>query len=63
VADAVARARAAGADAVVTTAKDAVRLEGLPVAGLPVLVLEIEAAIADEARLRARLLAVAGRPL
>jgi hypothetical protein len=49
---------------VVTTAKDVVRLAGLPPAGLPVLVLEVEAAIADEARFRARLLAAAagGRP-
>ena len=54
--DAVARARAAGADAIVTTAKDAVRLEGLPAAGLPVLVLEVAAEIADEARFRERLL-------
>jgi tetraacyldisaccharide 4'-kinase len=61
--DAVARARAAGADAVVTTAKDAVRLEGLPAAGLPVLVLEVAAEIADETRLRERLLAAAGRPV
>jgi tetraacyldisaccharide 4'-kinase len=60
--DAVARARAAGADAVVTTAKDAVRLAGLPVAGLPVLVLEVASEIADEARFRSRLLAAAGRP-
>ena len=53
------RARAAGADALLTTAKDAVRL---PEAGidLPVLVLRIAAEIADETRFRARLLAVAG---
>jgi tetraacyldisaccharide 4'-kinase len=63
--DTVARARAAGADAVVTTAKDVVRLEGLPASGLPLLVLEVEAAIADEARFRERLLAAvaAGRPV
>ena len=57
VGDAIARARAAGADAVVTTAKDAVRLEGLPAGDLPVLVLEIAAEIEDEPRFRARLLA------
>jgi tetraacyldisaccharide 4'-kinase len=55
-----ARARAAGADAVVTTAKDAVRLEGSTL-GLPVLVLAIAALIADEGRLRERLLSAAGR--
>jgi len=55
-----ARARAAGADAVVTTAKDAVRLEGTSL-GLPVLVLAIAATIADEGRLRERLLSAAGR--
>ncbi len=58
---AVARGRAAGADAVVTTAKDAVRLAGLPTAGLPVLVLEVAAAIENEARLRQRLLAAVRR--
>ena len=59
---AAARARAAEADAVVTTAKDAVRLEGLPETALPVLVLEIAAEIGDEARFRDRLLAaVQGR--
>jgi tetraacyldisaccharide 4'-kinase len=55
-----ARARAARADAVVTTAKDAVRLEGSAL-GLPVLVLAIAALIADEGRLRERLLSAAGR--
>ncbi len=54
-------ARAAGATAIATTAKDAVRLEGAPALGLPVLVLAIAADVADEARLRARLLAVARR--
>jgi tetraacyldisaccharide 4'-kinase len=51
-------ARAAGADALLTTAKDAVRL---PAAGidLPLLVLRIAAEIAEEPRFRARLLAVA----
>jgi tetraacyldisaccharide 4'-kinase len=58
---AFAGARAAGADAVVTTAKDAVRIESAGALGLPVAVLEIAAEIADEARLRARLLSAAGR--
>jgi tetraacyldisaccharide 4'-kinase len=53
---AVARdARAAGADAIVTTAKDAVRLEGAPPPGLPLVVLHIEARVQDQARLAARL--------
>lgn len=58
-----ARARTAGADAIVTTAKDAVRIEGLPLEGLqlPLVVLDVAAAIADEPRFRARLLAAAGR--
>ena len=60
VATAAARARAAGADAVVTTAKDAVRLAGMPETALPVLVLEIAADIADEDRFRERLLAAVG---
>jgi tetraacyldisaccharide 4'-kinase len=59
---AVARARAAGADAVVTTAKDAVRLNGMPQSALPLLVLEIAASIADEARFRERLLSAVRRP-
>ncbi len=54
-------ARAAGAAAIATTAKDAVRLESTPDLGLPVAVLEIAAEVADEPRLRARLLAAAGR--
>jgi tetraacyldisaccharide 4'-kinase len=54
-------ARAAGAEAVVTTAKDGVRLEGARGFGLPVVVLAIAADIADEARLRARLLPAMGR--
>ncbi len=54
------RARAAGADAIVTTAKDAVRLPPAPLAP-PVLVLEIAAEIADEARFRERLLAAVAR--
>ena len=57
----LARAAEAGADAVVTTAKDAVRLPPSRAASLPVLVLEIEAEVAGEERLRERLLAVAGR--
>jgi tetraacyldisaccharide 4'-kinase len=58
---AAAQARAGGAFALVTTAKDAVRLEGLPPLGLPVVVLHVEARIADEARLRERLLAAVRR--
>ncbi len=54
-------ARAAGAEAIVTTAKDAVRLEGLSLAGVPVVVLGIAAEIRDEERLRASLLSAAGR--
>lgn len=56
--DVLARARAAGADAVVTTAKDAVRLPALA-ADPPVLVLRIRAEIADLERFRARVLAAA----
>jgi tetraacyldisaccharide 4'-kinase len=55
------RARAAGAQAVVSTAKDAVRLEGRWPFDPAVLVMAIAAGIADEGRLRARLLSVAGR--
>ena len=52
------QARRGGADAIVTTAKDAVRLEDAPPFGdLPVIVLAIEARVADEPRLRERLLA------
>jgi tetraacyldisaccharide 4'-kinase len=54
------RARSAGADAVVTTAKDAVRLPG-DGGEPPVLVLRIEAEILDEPRFRVRLLAAAER--
>jgi tetraacyldisaccharide 4'-kinase len=53
-----ARALSAGADALVTTAKDAVRM---PAPSLPLLVLRIAAVVDDEARLRERVLAVAGR--
>jgi len=65
IASAAARARAQGADALVTTAKDAVRLSRCATAsdalGLPILVLGIAAEIEDEPRLRERLLAVARR--
>jgi tetraacyldisaccharide 4'-kinase len=54
------RAGAAGADAVVTTAKDAVRLPAVAPAP-PLLVLEIAAEISDEARFRERLLAAVAR--
>jgi len=55
-----ARARAAGADAIVTTAKDAVRLPPVPPEA-HVLVLEVAAEIADEPRFRERLLAAVAR--
>ncbi len=55
------QARQAGADAIVTTAKDVVRLEGATLGGLPVIVLGIEARVVDEPRLRERLLAVVRR--
>jgi tetraacyldisaccharide 4'-kinase len=55
-----AQARAAGADAVVTTAKDAVRLDAEPFGDLAVRVLRIEARVSPEARLRERLIAAAG---
>jgi tetraacyldisaccharide 4'-kinase len=58
VAGVAARARAAGADAVVTTAKDAVRLPDAAW-GLPVLVLALSAQVHDEGRLRDALLRVA----
>jgi tetraacyldisaccharide 4'-kinase len=59
-----ARARAAGADALGTTAKDLPRLRALlpDVSDPSVLVLRVAAVIADEARFRARLLAAVGRP-
>jgi tetraacyldisaccharide 4'-kinase len=53
-------AHSAGADALVTTAKDAVRLPAVEDA-MPVLVLAIAAAIEDEARFKERLLSVARR--
>jgi tetraacyldisaccharide 4'-kinase len=55
-----ARARAASADALVTTAKDAERLGTLE-AGLPLLVFRVAAEIDDEARLLERILAVIRR--
>lgn len=57
------RARAAGARALVTTAKDAVRVEGLSTetGGVPILVLHVEAVISDEERFRERLLQAVGR--
>ncbi len=55
------RARAAGADCLLTTAKDAVRLP--PAAGgLPIVVLRVRAVMADEARFRSLLLRAAGVP-
>jgi tetraacyldisaccharide-1-P 4'-kinase len=50
------RARALGADALVTTAKDEVRLPDLS-SDLPILVLRISAEIEDEARFRELVLA------
>jgi tetraacyldisaccharide 4'-kinase len=60
VAAALARAEAAGALALVTTAKDAVRLAA-PASGMPILVFRIGVRIDDEKRLRARVLDAAGR--
>ena len=56
---AIAATRAAGADAVVTTEKDAVRLDW-PADAVPLIVHRIEASIEDEGRLRALLLRAAG---
>jgi tetraacyldisaccharide 4'-kinase len=57
---AAAAARAAGADAVVTTEKDALRLpEAWPPAGPPLVVYRIEAVLEDEGRLREMLLRAA----
>jgi tetraacyldisaccharide 4'-kinase len=56
---ALARARAAGADAVVTTAKDAVRLPA-PASTPPVLVFRVHCAVEDEMSFRDRVLAAAG---
>ncbi|HVR70026.1 MAG TPA: tetraacyldisaccharide 4'-kinase [Vicinamibacteria bacterium] len=55
-----AEAEALGAEAILTTAKDAVRLPAGE-ARLPVLVLRIAAEVGDEARFRERLLAAVGR--
>jgi tetraacyldisaccharide 4'-kinase len=55
------RARDAGAEAVVTTAKDAVRLPGPWALEPRAVVMGIAADVSDEARLRARLLSAAGR--
>ncbi len=55
------RARAAGAQAIATTAKDAVRLEKPWPLDPAVLVMAIAADIADEGRFRARLLSAVGR--
>jgi len=56
-----ARARAAGAEAIVTTAKDAVRLPSPWALEPPAVVMAIAAEVAHEARLRERLLSAAGR--
>jgi tetraacyldisaccharide 4'-kinase len=58
--DVEAQAGTAGADVLVTTAKDAVRFP-VELCSLPVFVLAVAAEIEDEARLRASLLAVARR--
>ena len=59
----VARARAEGAEALATTAKDAVRLEGVVpgTAALPILVLHVAVSISDEGRFSRRLLEAVGR--
>ncbi|HET6900430.1 MAG TPA: tetraacyldisaccharide 4'-kinase [Vicinamibacteria bacterium] len=54
-------AQGSGADAVVTTAKDAVRLP-VTKGALPILVWRVRAAVDDADRFRARLLAVGGGP-
>jgi tetraacyldisaccharide 4'-kinase len=56
----VERAQRAGADAIVTTAKDAVRMPSIS-SEIPLLVLKIVTQIDDEERFAARLLAVARR--
>jgi tetraacyldisaccharide 4'-kinase len=58
---AAARARELGADAIVTTAKDAARLEGTLELDPPLLVFVISVQIQAEPRLRQRLLSVAQR--
>ena len=57
------RARAAGAEALATTAKDAVRMEGLvpDAPGLPILVLHIAVSFSNEDRFSQQLLEAAGR--
>ena len=50
------QARAAGATALATTAKDAARLDYLPPLEMPVVVLHVGAHVRDETRLRERLL-------
>ncbi len=57
------RARATGAEALATTAKDAVRIEELTpdTSGLPILVLHIDAVISDEARFHRQLMEAVGR--
>lgn len=57
------RARATGAEALATTAKDAVRFEGLApdTSGLPILVFHVAAVISDDERFRRRLLQAAER--
>ena len=55
------RAREAGAEALATTAKDAVRLVGDAAPGLPLLVLHVAARFEDEERFRTRLLAAVRR--
>ncbi len=54
-----ARAQAKGVDAILTTAKDAVRLPAAAASGPPVRVLRLGVEFGDEARVRGRLLAVA----
>lgn len=54
------RAADAGAGAIVTTAKDAVRLPPAPAGSLPVVVFRVTCAIEDAARYRSLLLAAAG---
>jgi tetraacyldisaccharide 4'-kinase len=60
IADAIARARQSGAEAVVTTEKDLTRL-AWPGDAPPLLILRIDVAIEDDVRFRARVLAAAAR--
>ena len=57
-----ARLLAVGGSAVVTTAKDAVRLEALRPLGFPVLVLDVELEPEDPEALLARIRAACGSP-